>query len=87
VDAPETLPNRTLAPLRKLAPKIATAVPPGTEPLLGEMLEILGADAVATMRESPTVAYVDFESSAFIVKEKVPDAVGVPVIVPVVALN
>jgi hypothetical protein len=68
-------------------PKIVTAVPPGTEPLLGETLEIVGPDVAPTMKESPTAADVDFESSTFVVKEKVPAEVGMPLIMPVAAFN
>jgi hypothetical protein len=86
-DAAKKIPNWTPVPARKLVPEIVTVVLPSVEPLLGEMLEIVGPAEEATLRESPVADEVDFASSTCAVKEKFPGTAGVPLIVPLAAFT
>lgn len=70
-----------------MLPEIVTVVPPSIEPLFGETLEMLGAELADTLMDRPAEEETPFESRTCAVKEKLPDVVGVPAIVPVVALN
>ena len=56
-------------------------------PLLGEMPEMAGAAAGATINERLAEVETAFASCTWALKEKLPASVVVPVIVPVAALN
>src|SRR6266404_3540912 len=81
------LPNRTTAPDRKLLPEIVTVVPPSIEPLFGKTLEMVGAEFGDTLKEKPVDEEAPVASRTCAVKGKLPEAVGVPAIVPAFALN
>lgn len=56
-------------------------------PLFGEMPEMVGAVAGATISEKLAEVETAFASCTWAVKEKLPDSVAVPVIVPVAAFK
>lgn len=70
-----------------MLPEIVTAVPPAVGPLFGEMPEMVGAVAGATISEKLAEVETAFASCTWAVKEKLPDSVAVPVIVPVAAFK